>query len=261
MSDSRERRELDPVVARLIETEHVVVPPQPSLLREPPRALVAVGAIVAIASSPLPWAARTEIAGDESKTGWQGTADGFLIAFCAAVLIVLALNRSAVGSRIPIIRRLPAIFGVTVILLWFSGLRSMDSAIDVWRLQGYDGAYQPWLFICLIGCLMLAAGGVWLGSRPIPSEARPSKVRLDAEAEAVELKRVAVSGRAGRAGLDWIGVVAGAIVAVAAIVAGGIDRTAGSPGLVIGAVAGAIAGAAISRWIGERLASRTIRRP
>ena len=165
MSDSPPRRDLDPAVARLLDATPVVLPDEPSLIREPPRALIAIGAIIAIASSPLPWAARTHIAGNESRTGWQGTADGFLIAVFAILLAVFAFNRSAVGSKMRIIRRLPAILGVTLVILWLSGLRAMDGAIATWRQQGYDGAYQPMLFVCLVGVLMLAAGGIWLGMR------------------------------------------------------------------------------------------------
>ncbi|HEV8545709.1 MAG TPA: hypothetical protein VGQ64_05415 [Candidatus Limnocylindrales bacterium] len=181
MSDggSPPRRDLDPAVARLLDDKPVLLPEEPSLLREPPRALVAVGAIIAIVSSPLPWAARTEIAGDVSKTGWQGTADGFLIAVVAVLLAVLAFNRSAVASRMRIIRRLPAILGVTAVILWLSGLRAMDGAIAIWRQQGYDGAYQPMLFVCLVGALMLAAGGIWLGTRRDPRPVRGAVPGVD----------------------------------------------------------------------------------
>jgi len=170
-------RDVDPAVTRLIEAEArpVTIPDEPSLLREPARALVAVGSIIAIVSSPLPWAARTQIAGDVSKTGWQGLADGFLIAVVAIVLCVVTFNRSAVASKMRIIRLLPAILGVTALLLWLSGVRTMDGAIATWRLQGYDGVYTPWLFVCLVGVVLLAAGGIWLGTRREPKRAKPEK--------------------------------------------------------------------------------------
>jgi len=172
-----QRPDVDPAVARLIDAEArpVLIPAEPSLLREPARALVAVGSIIAIVSSPLPWAARTQIEGDVSKTGWQGLADGFLIAVVAVVLCVITFNRSAVASKMRIIRRLPAILGVTALLLWLSGVRTMDGAIATWRLQGYDGAYQPWLFVCLVGVVLLAAGGIWLGTRREPKRLRIQK--------------------------------------------------------------------------------------
>ncbi len=172
-----ERPDVDPAVARIIDAEArpVTIPAEPSLLREPTRALIALGSIIAIVSSPLPWAARTQIEGDVSKTGWQGLADGFLIAVVAILLCVITFNRSAVGSKMQIIRRLPAILGVTALLLWLSGVRTMDGAIATWRLQGYDGAYQPWLFVCLVGVVLLAAGGIWLGTRREPRRLLPRK--------------------------------------------------------------------------------------
>jgi hypothetical protein len=172
-----QRPDVDPAVARLIDAEAraVTIPTERSLLREPARALVAVGSIIAIASSPLPWAARTQIEGDVSKTGWQGLADGFLIAVVAIVLCVITFNRSAVASKMRIIHRLPAILGVTAGLLWLSGVRTMDGAIATWRLQGYDGVYTPWLLVCLVGVVLLAAGGIWLGTRREPKRAKPEK--------------------------------------------------------------------------------------
>jgi len=62
---------------------------------------------------------------------------------------------------------------VTAALLWLSGVRTMDSAIATWRMQGYDGAYTPWLFVCLVGVVLLAAGGIWLGTRREPKRANP----------------------------------------------------------------------------------------
>jgi hypothetical protein len=168
MTDTPSRRDIDPAVARLMEARPVQIPPEPSLLREPARALVAIGSTVAIVASLLPWAARTKIAGDVSRTGWTGLADGFLIALIAVVMCVVTFNRSAVGSKDPLIRRSPLILGPTALLIWASGLRAMDEEIAFWRHQGYDGAYQPWLFICLAGVLIFATGGLWLGSRRDP---------------------------------------------------------------------------------------------
>jgi hypothetical protein len=173
MDDRPPRRDVDPAVARLLAAVPPEIPDEPSLIRQPARALIAVGSVMAILSSPLPWAARTEIAGDVSKTGWQGTADGFLISVAAGVLCVIAFNRSAVEAKMQIIRRLPAILGAIALLLWLSGLRAMDGEIAIWRQEGYDGAYQPWLFVCLAGVIMLAAGGIWLGTRRYLSAGRP----------------------------------------------------------------------------------------
>jgi hypothetical protein len=198
MTGPSQRRDIDPAVARLLDARPLEIPDEPSLLRQPARALVAVGAIVAIVSSPLPWAARTEIAGDVSRTGWQGTADGFLVAVTAVLLSVLTFNRSAAESKMRLIQRLPAILGATAVVLWLSGLRAMDGEIAIWRLQGYDGAYQVWLFVCLAGVLLLAAGGIWIGTRRHPKAdvepARATPVRRDLlEGDAVELEKVAGS--------------------------------------------------------------------
>lgn len=164
-SDARTRRDIDPAVLRLLEARQAEFPPEPDFLRDPPRAFVAVGSIVAIITSLLPWAARSQGPGALTRTGWTGFADGFLIAIIAVVLCVLTFNRSAVDSKDPLIKRAPLILGPAALVLWANGQRAMDEEIAYWRHQGYDGAYQPWLFVCLAGVLLFALGGVWLGLR------------------------------------------------------------------------------------------------
>jgi hypothetical protein len=164
-SGARTRRDIDPAVARLLEARPVEFPPEPDLLRDPPRALVAIGAVVAIVASLLPWATRSQGPGDLTRTGWTGFADGFLIAIIAVVLCVLTFNRSAVESKDALIRRAPLILGPAALVLWANGQRAMDEEITFWRHQGYDGAYQPWLFVCLAGVVLFTLGGVWLGIR------------------------------------------------------------------------------------------------
>jgi hypothetical protein len=159
------RRDIDPAVARLLEARPAEFPPETNLLRDPPRPLVAVGSIVAIVASLLPWAARSRGPGDLTRSGWTGFADGFLIAIIAVVLYVLTFNRSAVDSKDPLIKRAPLILGPTALVLWANGQRAMDEEIAFWRHQGYDGAYQPWLFVCLAGVVLFTLGGVWLGLR------------------------------------------------------------------------------------------------
>ncbi len=91
-SGARTRRDIDPAVARLLESRPAEFPPEPNLLRDPPRTLVAIGSIVAIVASLLPWAARSRGPGDLTRTGWTGFADGFLIAIVAVVLCVAHLQ-------------------------------------------------------------------------------------------------------------------------------------------------------------------------
>jgi len=164
-SGARTRRDFDPAVARLLEARPAEFPPEPNLLRDPPRAFVAIGAIVAIVASLLPWAARSRGPGDLTRSGWTGFADGFLIAIIAVVLYVLTFNRSAVESKDQLIKRAPLILGPAALVLWANGQRAMDEEIAFWRHQGYDGAYQPWLFVCVAGVLLFTLGGFWLGMR------------------------------------------------------------------------------------------------
>jgi hypothetical protein len=147
-----ERRDVDPAVARLLDARPVELPDEPALLRDPPRALVAIGSVAAIVASLLPWAARSRGPGDLIRTGWTGFADGFLIAIIAVVLCVLTFNRSAVESKDTLIRRAPLILGPAALVLWANGQRAMDEEIAYWQHQGYDGAYQPCCSSASPGC-------------------------------------------------------------------------------------------------------------
>jgi hypothetical protein len=242
------RRDIDPAVARLLARGPVELPDEPALLRDPPRVLVAVGSVVAIVASLLPWAARSHGPGALTRSGWTGFADGFLIAIIAVVLCVLTFNRSAVESKDPLIRRAPLILGPAALVLWANGQRAMDEEITYWQHQGYDGAYQPWLFVCLAGVVLFTLGGVWLGLRRDPD--------ADSEAgrgEAIVGQVRQYSAPAVVVALQVVTAIVAAVAVGAVILATQLHPLAVVMPLILGTIGAGLIGANIGGRIGRRL--------
>ena len=244
------RRDIDPAVARLLEARPVEFPDEPPLLRDPPRTLVAVGSIVAVVASLLPWAARSQGPGDLTRSGWTGFADGFLIAVIAVILCVLTFNRSAVESKDPLIRRAPLVLGPAALVLWANGQRAMDEEIAYWRHQGYDGAYQPWLFVCLAGVVLFTLGGAWLGMR---RDAAGETGLGDAIAGQVkQLRAPAIV-----VGFQLVTAIVAAVAVGAVILATQLHPLAVVMPLILGTIGAGLLGANVGGRIGRRLVGTT----
>jgi hypothetical protein len=245
-SGAPRRRDIDPAVARLLEARPAEFQPEPNLLRDPPRTLVAIGSIAAIVSSLLPWAARSQGPGDLTRSGWTGFADGFLIAVIAVVLCVLTFNRSAVDSKDPLIRRAPLILGPAALVLWANGQRAMDEEIAFWRHQGYDGTYQPWLFTCLAGVMLFTLGGVWLGLRRDAADAEGRGGALIGQVRQYRAPAIVV-------GFQLVTAIVAAVVVGAVILATQLHPLAVVMPLILGTIGAGLIGANLGGRIGRRV--------
>ncbi len=248
MSD-RGRADPDPSLAGLLEPQPAAHRPPRSQLRDPARVLVVVGALAAIACSPLPWLTKVGNPPPETVGGWGGLFDGFLIAALAILVLGLVLNRDVADSTTWIVRWLPTIAGVAMLLLGVSALRNMDNQIRSWSTQNATGVYQPALWGCLAGVALVNVGTLVLGARRLRE---PRRARRD------PLPR--------RASWSWVAsIVCGTIgcvvgIGLAVIVVLGFDVNPVALGLAlligtfVGGLVGARVGASISRslWPEER---------
>ncbi len=149
---ARARGDIDPAVARLLEARPAEFPPEPDLLRDPPRALIAIGSIVAIVTSFLPWAARSRGSGRPDPNGL----DGIRRRLSDRHRRCRPLRRSPStdlrsSRRTRSSERVPLILGPAALVLWANGQRAMGEEITFWRHQGYDGAISP-------GCSSVSPG-------------------------------------------------------------------------------------------------------
>lgn len=235
----------DPAVARLFERQRPPIAPEPSLLRDPARALVVIGSVVAVVASPLPWLVKVGVPPPETVTGWSGLFDGFLIAAVAATLTWLVLNRDAANATTTLVRWLPPILGVTAAVLGVSALRNMDNQIEIWAMYGATGAYQPALFACLGGVAILALGTLLIGLRVL---------REPVTVAGGSRPIIGVPGAIASVVCGAVGGLVGAVGAALLLGSLDIDPIALSLPLILGTILGGLLGA----HLGARLA-RTIR--
>lgn len=237
--------ERDPAVARLLDRDAASSPPEPALLREPVRAFVAAGALLAVVASPLAWATETGVPRPDVRTGWTGTADGFLLAAVGGALALLALNRGVAESRTRTLRLLPLVLGLAAGALGVGAIRNVDHQIRLWEGGGGSGVYEPGLFVALVGAAMLAVGGVLLGLGGLRRFASPDPPGSGAPA----IDRPTLYA----AGSGTVGTLAGAAFAAFAVLRADLPPAAiGLPllfGVLVGAIVGGFAGARFGRFL------------
>lgn len=223
-----------------------MVEPSPSLIRDPVRAVVVAGAVVAIVASPMPWLVKVGNLPAETVTGWSGFFDGFLIAIDAAVLAWLVLSRDAVAATTSVVRWMPSILAVTAVVLGMSAVRDMQAQIEIWAVEGATGEFQPALAICLAGVGLLAAGTLVLGVRTWRSIGESAAAAR--AAGAVPTARLVRGGTGGASGsgaavAGTIGALAGIALAVASVVLLRVDPIILAMPLLLASGFGGIAGA------------------
>lgn len=229
---------------RLLRRRAPTAQPEPPRLRDPARALILVGAVVAIVTSPLPWLVRVGNPPPQTVTGWSGVADGFFLAVVAVGLAVLAWSRSAGASPSIVLRGLPAVLGAVAVAFGIGALRSMENRIHIWEREGATGIHQPTLWIFLAGAALLALGGLWLGIRWLRDPARPRAV-------------VTISAQTARwATLGTVGAVGGAGIVAVVVLNSGLDPVAMSLPLLVGVMVGAIVGGNAGAWLAGTLGAR-----
>jgi hypothetical protein len=222
-----------------------------SLLLTPPRVAAGIGAIMAVISGFMPWAAGTAPAlrGFEPVffSGLGGAGDGVVLVVVSGVTAVLTLHRTPATSRVRSIRLAPAILILLAAFTWINGYRAAQDAIAAWELRGGTGAIAAGLWLAGIGILLMAAGTAWL----LPEVIR-WRSRTDDPADLVTVgPRQVAEVLAALAGV-LLGGIAG--VAVALALTGPTLVGTIALGAVFGGLLGAYGGSWAARTLAERLA-------
>ena len=231
----------NPVLGRLAQAPPPEAPPSPSPLHDPARLIAIVGSVLAIVASPLPWLTRVGNPPPEVRTGWTGTADGFLLATVAIVLLVMAVSRVAEEARSRGLRLLPAGLGLLAAILGFGSQRTLENQVAIWTSEGATGVYEPWFYLNLLGAGLACVGGLWLGIRRGRRPAAPSD-----PTDAVQVTRRGVA----TALFGGLGVVLGAGVSATVVLTSGLNDVAMSMPLLFAVLIGALFGG----WVGSRFA-------
>ena len=135
-------------------------------------------------------------------------------------------------------------------LLWANGQRAIDEEIAYWRHQGYDGAYQPWLFVCLAGVLLFTLGGVWLGMRRDATADTGRGEGLVGQVRQLRAPAIVV-------GFKLVTAIAAAVAVGAVILATQLHPLAVVMPLILGTTGAGLIGANLGGRIGRRLVATT----
>ena len=137
-----------------------------SMLLEPARIVVGVGAAMAFIGGFMPWADGTVPGlsgmGPEFFSGLGGAGDGLVVILLSGIVGVLTLHRTPAQSRVRTVRLLPAIFVWLIAMSWISGYRAASDAIDSWAHRGGHGSIAPGLWLVGLGIVLMTAGTLYL---------------------------------------------------------------------------------------------------
>jgi hypothetical protein len=131
--------------------------------RHPARLLIALGLIVTVIGSALPWIAWTEFTGVSfSLSGFDRMANGWFLILGAAALTWLVMNSTAVEARLAVVRAAP--FGIAVYLAGAVNW-SYSDVIYVFDEKTSEGAavsIQPGMWVAFAGAGLCIVGALWL---------------------------------------------------------------------------------------------------
>jgi hypothetical protein len=163
-----------------------LAPVEPSPIRHPVRLVTAGGAVALIVGAVLPWVNYSVDSVGNSIDGIQGETWGIYVLAVAAGLIAVLSSRWAAESPFRPIQLLPALLGLTGVVVFLNINFETQQLADAYRNQGYQVSYGPGLDVLLLASLVCAAGGVassvvtW---RQIPSPRRPARTTAAATSE------------------------------------------------------------------------------
>jgi hypothetical protein len=214
-----------------------------SLIREPARAIAALGAVLIVVGSLLPWASGVDQTGaNVNFRATEGQGDGVWLFVFGVALVALTLSRGAAESRSRTIQLAPILIAICAGLIWITADRSSREVVDQWIRDGGTGSQTAAVTIVAAGILLAAAGAIWLDLR------RPREIRGETGSLQTEL------GITRRSVAETIGSALGAIVGLSAGLAGGLYLTGGAIWSVGILIVTGIAGLTLGFYLGRRLA-------
>lgn len=215
--------------------------PRSAIVRDPLRLTSAVGAILLIVGSALPWATGLVGRLAVSHSALDGAADGAILMVLGIVQLVLTRDRSMATATTTAVRYAPLGLGLVCLGIWGLGVQAALIDIGHWIDDDGSGALAIGAWIAgLGGAVLVAVAGTATSLLPRPN------------AETVRL---------GRPGREAIEPVAAAIGAVAGIVVGmlGVINIVPNPafagfGLMVAAAVGGLVGGFGGSYLGRLLA-------
>jgi len=211
----------------------------PAFLRSPARISYAVGAGILFLGSLLPWAEGMVGLLPVRFGGFDGAADGLILAALSIVALVFARSADFFDALEGIRRWAPMLLGLVCVGLWALGWQSGQFRIQGWEDDDGHGSMVIGYWIAGIGALTLAVVGSYVTLRYHEGQTSDPKalVRLPRRSDAPTI-------------LAWVGGLAG--LALGALVAGELfEPAARAAPMLFMAAAGVIGGGYLGRAVGQ----------
>jgi hypothetical protein len=220
-------------------------PAGPSILRDPMRLAYAIGAGIMFVGALLPWAEG--LVGFLPKTfgGFEGAADGLILAAFAIIALLFAWRPDFLYAVEGARRFAPLFLGIGCVGIWLLGLQAANMAIAGWEKDDGHGSVVIGYWIAGLGVWIVALVGA-------NATLRYHEGQTSDPTSLIRRPRWSDSGPI----LTWVGGIGGLIVGASLALATFSPVTVAAPMVFLGGfgmIAGAYAGRAVGNAVGRRL--------
>jgi hypothetical protein len=210
-------------------------------IRNPIRIALTVGALIMFVGALMPWAEGLVGFLPVRHGGFDGAADGLILAAFAIVALLFARSRDFLDAADGARRWAPLLLGLACVGIWLLGWQSSQIAIQHWEEDDGHGAMAIGYWVAGLGVWIVAIVGAYATLRYHEGQTSDptALVRLPRRSDAVPIA-TAIGA--------VIGLIAGAVLAVSIVP----PSAASAPMLfmsTIGLVVGGYAGRAIGRIV------------
>jgi hypothetical protein len=211
----------------------------PEFLRNPVRLAIAIGAVIMLVGAMLPWAEGMVGLLPVRFGGFDGAADGLILAGFAVVALLFARSPDFLDAVDGARRYAPLLLGLACVGVWLLGWQAGQIRIAGWVEDSGDGSMSVGYWIAGVGVLIVAVAGAYATFRYHEGQTSDPRalLRMPRRSDAVTL-------------FAWIGGLAGLALGAWAA-AEYFEPAARSAPMLFMAAAGVIGGAYLGRAVGR----------
>ncbi|HET9345267.1 MAG TPA: hypothetical protein VFO05_06160 [Candidatus Limnocylindrales bacterium] len=215
-----------------------------ALLNSPVRLGLAIGAAIMFVGALLPWAEGMVGLLPVRFGGFDGAADGLILAAFAIVALLMVRSPDFLEAVDGPRRWAPLLLGLACVGVWLLGWQSAQFRIEGWEDDDGSGSMTIGYWIAGVGVALLAVVGAYATLRHHEGQTSDplALVRMPRRSDAVTL-------------VGWVGGIGGLVVGALAALAIFPPQSVSAPMLFMAAI-GLIAGAYLGRSLGRVVAGR-----
>jgi hypothetical protein len=216
-----------------------------SILRDPLRLTYAIGASIMFIGALLPWAEGLVGFLPKKFGGFEGAADGLILAGFSIIALLFARSRDFLRALDGARRWAPLLLGLGCVGIWLLGFQAAQMAIASWERDTGHGSMVIGYWVAGLGVGIVALVGAF-------ASLRYHEGQTGDPTALIRRPRWSDAGPI----LTWIGGIAGLIAGASFALSTFSPITVAAPMVFlggIGLIAGAYAGRAVGNAVGRRL--------